>query len=334
MNGRQRTYNNELDETKKWYLSEMEKIGYDELTIRTHENFLHRIRNFEINYMNDKKIQEFNYEEIILLFKSLGSGSIGSLKAYSYIIDSYFDFCKKESKMDNVIDWMRVIDSQSLKRCLNKEKFNNKFITREDLYNLIENLINNYDKAILLLVFEGVMGKGYSDLINLKVSDLDFKNNTIHLKNKKIFMSDKLKEILEQLINEDSIFCVDRWGSKIDLLNMDSEYVLKPTYRYLELKSIKKKIEDGEYDSEKISAQVLSNRVFKILKKYINAPYLTLQNIFKSGIIERVINKIGVENVTRQNFVEEAIKISGYSSLTCDEIYKIFIDEININNKI
>jgi len=83
---------------KNWFLEEMENNGYDYLTIKSYENFLYRIRDFEINYMNDKKINEFNYDEIILFLKILGSSSIDSLSNYVCMISIYFDFCKKESK--------------------------------------------------------------------------------------------------------------------------------------------------------------------------------------------------------------------------------------------
>lgn len=323
-----RKYTNELDDTKKWYLKDMEENGYDKITIQNYENFLHRIRDFEIKFMNDKKIYEFNYEEIILFLKSLGSSSVDSLNAYSYMINNYLDFCKKESKMDNVIDWMRTINLETLEKCVNKNKSDNKFVNREDLYNLTELLINNYDKALLLLTFEGVLGKEYCDLINLKVEDLDFENNIIKYKNKEIQMNEKLKDILKKLINEDSIFYANKIDDRVDMLNMDSRYVFKPTCRYLALESTQKKIQNGEYDSEKLDAKVLNNRTYKIFKKFINEPYLTMQNIYKSGMIEKVVNKIGTDNITKQNFVEEFVKITGYSQSGSYKIYQNIIGKI------
>lgn len=321
-------YIHELDDTKKWYLESMKQNGYDEITIKNHENFLHRIRDFEIKYMNDKKIQKFNYDEIILFLKSLGSSSVDSLTAYSYIINNYLDFCKKESKMDNVIDWMRAINPDILEKCVNKDKFNNRFVTREELYDLVKNLVNYQDKAILLLAFEGIMGKEYSDLINLKVEDLDFENNIIKFKDREIIMNDKLKEILECLVDENTIFLSNKTDNRKYLLNMGSKYLLKPTEKYLALRSTKERIEKGEYDRDKLDPKVLNNRSYIIFKKFLNAPYLTMQNVFKSGAVERVIVKIGKENLTKQNFTEEIMKITDYSLSNCYKIYQNFIDKI------
>lgn len=320
-----RRYTSELDDTKKWFLEEMENNGYDYLTIKSYENFLYRIRDFEINYMNDKKINEFNYDEIILFLKILGSSSIDSLSNYVCMISIYFDFCKKESKMDNVIDYIRAISLETLEKCVNKDKFNNRFISRETLYTLVDKLINEYDKAILLLTFEGIMGKGYSELINLKVSDLDFECNIIKLSNREVAINDKLKFILKRLVHQDTIFYANEIDNRVNELNMDSPYLFKPTNRYISLKSTQKRIEQGKYNPYQIDSKVLNNRIFKILKEFIRAPYLTMNNIYRSGLIEQIKKNIGEENITKQTFADEITKISDYSLGTGYKIYQNYI---------
>ena len=74
-----RKHSNQLDTLKEWFLEDMKEKDYDKETIRNYENFMYRIRSFEVKYTEPKLINEYNYEELITFLKAIGSSSKESL---------------------------------------------------------------------------------------------------------------------------------------------------------------------------------------------------------------------------------------------------------------
>lgn len=54
----------------------------------------------------------------------------------------------------------------------------NYYFTREDIIELMDQLVNETDKAVLLALFEGIKGKGFSEILNLKADDITEKDNS------------------------------------------------------------------------------------------------------------------------------------------------------------
>jgi len=50
---------------------------------------------------------------------------------------------------------------------------NNKYFTINEIQNICDSLINPQDKFIIYGLFKGLYGKAYSDLLELKIIDLD-----------------------------------------------------------------------------------------------------------------------------------------------------------------
>lgn len=323
-----RKYNNQLDELKKWFLEDMAEQGYDEVTIKNFENFMHRVRRYEIQYTLPKVIHEYNYHEILLFLKTLGSRSQESLVSYLNMIRRYFDFCRREFKMDDNIDFLKPITCKALEKCVNKGKSGNRYLTRRKLDKIIDGFVNDNDKAFLLLMFEGISGKENSEILNLKKEDVDLDNNLIKvMRNNKetiIKISEELSDILDRVIETDIVYYENDYNSRVDTL-ITSEYVFRPTMRFLDLNATKQKIEDGEYNGKHIESKTLSSRVFKLIKLYSNMPYITPISIVKSGIATRAINELGLE-AEKQEFAEWVCEKEGYSVTVSYKMYSVYLD--------
>lgn len=323
-----RKYNNQLDKLKLWFLEDMVLNGYDEVTVRNFENFMYRIRRFEVEWMSEKPIHEYNFEEILFFLKNLNSKSQESLVSYLNMIRRYFQFCKRESKMDDTIDFFKNIKPEQLADCVNTRKSRNRYITRKKLKNIIDGFINDTDKAFLLLMFEGISGKENSEILNLKKEDVDLENNTIKtVRNDKeviIPISEELADILDRVIETDIVYYENNYDSRVDILE-GSEYVFRPTVRFLNLDATKQRIEDGEYNGRQMDLKTLTSRVHKLIKLYSDMQYITSISLIKSGIVCRAIEEIGL-NAEKQIFAEWVEMHEGYSTSISYKMYKVYLD--------
>lgn len=326
-----RKHNNQLDELKLWYLDNLRELDYDNETIRNFENFMYRIRSFEVQYTEPKLINEYNYDELITFLKSLGSSSEDSLAIYVSMIRKFFLFCIKQGKMDDSIDFTRTIDYKTLTRCVDKRKHANRYVTEKDINELTDKLINDTDKAYVQLLFEGVEGKEHSEILNLKKEDIDFGNNTLKIKKGGVvervaIISEKLSDILDRVLDTELVYNDNDYDSKIDIL-ATSEYVFRPTERFLNLNATKSKIENGEYNGKHVESATLSTRLFKITKKWGGLDYVTPTNLYKSGVINRAIKSIGLET-SKQDFAEWIVENERYSLCVAYKMYSAYKDII------
>jgi hypothetical protein len=67
--------------------------------------------------------------------------------------------------------------------------YQNTYYTREKLNEMIDGLANDVDGALLLALFEGVSGKGYGEILNLKSEDI-----TEHIEGEKTYYTIDLKD--------------------------------------------------------------------------------------------------------------------------------------------
>lgn len=141
-----------------------------------------------------------------------------------YMINQIFDFLsssKRISLSDFSEDMLKVNTSR--------------FYTKKELINICESLVNAQDKIILYGLFAGLRGTAYKELLQLKVSDINFEEGYIQLEDRKLEIDDYFKGILEDAIDPIYGSVYHKYydpnaGAKSNCsyeLNMDSEFVIK-----------------------------------------------------------------------------------------------------------
>ncbi|MGG7143635.1 hypothetical protein ACQPVP_09235 [Clostridium nigeriense] len=106
----------------------------------------------------------------------------------------------------------------------------NGYITYEELKKDLLLLDNAQDKFILLAIYNGIAGKsGLSELINLKVKDVNFKKHIIKVDNREVLMDKEFEKITKEAIEQDVYVSevVSKHGVEEYELNRDSEYVIR-----------------------------------------------------------------------------------------------------------
>lgn len=141
-----------------------------------------------------KDICNFNKEELLDFYSYCNVSSPSVLKNMHSAIVKYM------TDNNTISQEIFEINSDVLKRRVNRVAVRNKLITREDLLKALkksedEDLFNYSDAFIILAIFEGISGKNYEEIWKLNIADFYFKGKQFYVRlctGREMQVSDKL----------------------------------------------------------------------------------------------------------------------------------------------
>ena len=268
-----------------------------------------------------KDLYDFNTAEVKLLLGLYRTTDIYTLINMSNYIFKYKLYAYNH-KYTTIIP--SKLNEEDLKKCLDMLKINNKYLTYEEYLQLLDNIVNAQDKAIIVLCWVGIVGKELRDLLGLKITDIDFINNEINFidcENNERFI--KLEEfetkILKEAINQDLYQVV-----KLDEDNMivgNAVLTEEEREKELEKKELKgwgtiypnqyvlRKI--GKYEDVDLqegnpfSYAGLRNRFYAVKKMSLESA-ISFKSIYDSGIVYRILR--GKIDYTKSRILKEYIE--------------------------
>ncbi|MFJ7510023.1 HNH endonuclease [Peribacillus simplex] len=178
----------------------------------------------------NKNIYEFNLNELEILLKSYNLSTYNSVRTYAQAIKSYIKYCVETGHAThNPLD--NVFSSKWFEQFLPQRKL---YLSDKVFNKIIEECKNPQDAVILQLLFEGAGGKTFSELLNLKVADVNIKDNTLKLNDKGriryLSVSQKCIDLIFQADKKDVYFSKN--GNSTGPNSMPhlipSEFVIKP----------------------------------------------------------------------------------------------------------
>jgi site-specific recombinase XerD len=126
----------------------------------------------------DKDLADFNRDDLLKLFYLFRPATKASSGANVAYVSKYIDWNLElgyktgTNPLDFVdTEWKQMFANKVLKR----------FWTRDEINKIIRGRVNHRDKAIIELIFQGVMGTGGSELLNLQRESIDIANHRLHL---------------------------------------------------------------------------------------------------------------------------------------------------------
>ena len=194
---------------------------------------------------------------------------------------------------------------------------------RQEIIDICDALANAQDKFIIYALFSGIRGNKYSDLVNLKVEDVNFDTKEIKLPSGKVVIMDEyLEDILKDITDKEYgsyYYKLNRSGfydvNSFYKLNMDCEYVVK----------VKPTTTNGN-GLGSFSFQGLQTRL-KGLSKVLGVNILGV-NVYRSGVLAKM-NEI--KERWTQNEISEFLKDNQYN-LTVYETQRAY-EDFYIKNK-
>ncbi|PFA69840.1 hypothetical protein CN378_03470 [Bacillus sp. AFS015802] len=259
----------------------MENI-YKEEYLRNYEYDTEKLyRKILFTYCRDeekrinKTLHMFNLYELETLFSSFNFKSLPTARSYIQIINSFLNFCVNNHYIDfNPLE--TVFSTTWLKVFVSIEKY----LTDVEVSTIVDKCINPQDAVIIQLLFEGVEGVNKSEIINLKITDVNVELNVLTLTDE-----DKSKRSLK--VSERCI----------DLILKAHKQTLYKTKNGKGKKRIEEDIVKSEYIVKKVgigmhigtqTPQVVGTRV-KIIGEAFNLT-LNPKLIVKSGKLSLVKN--------------------------------------------
>jgi integrase len=275
------------EEQKKRFLDEKYP---NESTRSSNASILRNVGRFE--YDKNKDVSKFNYEEVKEVLIGLMKKTNRSMNVSYTIIMQYLDWCVDKKYIP--INILTLVDKKDKKKYVSKVAQKNSYITREQLYDYCSQLYNYIDKAMLVLLFEGVKGRSsiehsFEELRNFKMTDI-LENNIIiatrdfsddsnnNIKQRRLIPVDpRTIEILLTACKENTYHKAngEAKGRFAIMPVKDSPYVIRT-------------IDRSGTDDDRISVSNICSR-FKNFRQYIGIKFLNPTLVFQSGMFDRCL---------------------------------------------
>lgn len=230
----------------------------------------------EVEESLNKNVEEISSREDLMHLISVccGEGTYNSINSNLSLLKKYYEYIGN--------DVFKLLRKQDLKEILDSSKEHNKYISKESLMTKIEGL-NNFSDKCLLMLLRNYIGheKEVKDLIELKISDINFKEGTVYGRK----VDDYTMFLIGKTIKEKE-YISNGLYDKIIIYNMNSPYLFK-TRRT-------KSTCDGLFP---FKASGIRGRLQRI-KQEIKDEDVILTNLLLSYIIDSIIeyqNNIGKE---------------------------------------
>lgn len=269
---------------KKGYLTKLEKTS-KLATFELYRKLLNKLDEFEeYKGISATNMTKLDFVEFLTM---LNSSSLSVLYTYKSALNSYLIFATDKQKFTIGILELEKITQDDLLDCINQSAESQQFITENEYFDILLGNDGNWqDKAVLVLLWNGIKGeKQFSEILNLKKSDVDINNNTIKVEDRIVEITDVEMEVIQSAIYE-KIYVKKKMDKKGLITTIESEY---SEGEYL----IKNTI--GRYNKYTESNQcgygTFANRMTKFYNITLKQSNLTNQRVYKSAIYHRMLKE-------------------------------------------
>ena len=267
-----------IDNDKKNKYLEDIKIKNEQKTYDLYSKMIFKLDEFE----DYKGVQAINMTKLDFMefLTSLNSSSLSVLYTYKSAINSYLLSATDRQKFTIGLMELDKITQDDLLECINEKAELLQFITEKEYYDIITQDVGNYqDKLVIILLWNKIKGKkSFSDLLDLKTSNVDLINKTIKYKNKIIKLSDIEIDVVKKAMIEQ--FYIRRTMTKKGVINeseveyLVGEYLVKATAGST----------NTEVDDNQCTYGTFANRMSKYYNIVLQRSGLTNQRVYKSSV--------------------------------------------------
>ena len=214
-----------------------------------------------------KDCSEFTKDEALEMFNGFKSKSIYVLLNNNTILKAYCAYMKYYHGLKTEVAY-ESITIDDLKPCVAESK--NKLITREDLLDIKNQLLNAVDQCILELLWEGVSGNSMCDITGLREEQLDHKKKQLQFDDGRVLnLTDTLYHDIVAAFKQTEYLC---YGESLRTKKLEGYGRL---YKQRDNST-------GELDSEDRRFRWIYRKI-QIFRDHVGMPWLTMKIIGNSG---------------------------------------------------
>ena len=255
-------------------------------------------KSYKFERKNEKDLFEFTTTEIIEFYKYMNSKSFNSLMVININLTKYGEWALENNMIPDNQCHFYEIKNETLVSCLDKSFVDNCIISWDDLKTKSQELMNFVDVYVLYALFEGIKGKDFSEIWQLRMSDINQETRKVQLSSGRIIeVSPEFISVCENTDKEK--FLVTTNGTKRNLTSSVEGYIYKQAANG-------KMVKPGQT----VYRKIISSLQYLGLNKVI-----TPNDIVKSGMIHYLNKKARELNITVAElfsdlkYVEERNKI-------------------------
>lgn len=228
--------------------------------------FFRKIESYEEELGKDAS--EFNKEEALAMYTSLKSRSVYTLMNDNTILKAYCAWMKyhQHIKVDSIYEEITIDD---LKPCVDKNA--NKVLSKEEIYEIEDQLLNRTDAAIVQCLFEGIAGPSMRDITELNDTMLDKTNKRLVFPDGRAFnISSRLCGLLDEAFQEETYIC---YGTTMKAKKLVGKGKLF-------------KERDNSYaeDSDDKRFRMVYRKIL-VIKEYVGIKEFTMKGIATAGMV-------------------------------------------------
>lgn len=259
---------------------------------------LNRIENNFKNFMNKKGLNDSNISEGDL--KEFVIDNLSSINRSAF----YNQLSIFKSLLDNKHIPYKLEEKDLVEECVYFD--NSKYFKKTQILDMLNLLINAQDKLMIYLIFSGILGKGYKELINIKVSDVAKDYTYINVDGNRILCDDIMKELLKDTIEQEVYVQTTKSGNTMYYdFNMNNEFLFKPIVSRTNNNGL------DAYNRNGITRKLL--RLTEELQHEGLNVVISATGLFQSGIMHKLFVFSILNNLECTiNNVENYLKINGY----------------------
>ena len=253
-------------------------------------------KTIELEEKNQKDLYNFTTPEILELYKFLDVKSLESLMIYNINLVKYGDWALMNNLSIDGQNHFSEIDNELLADCINPIGVNKSVITEEQLEDILRQLDNAMDKYVFYALWEGIKGKEYSEILELRMVDINEATKEVSLSSGRIIkVSDRFIAIAKEADQQTTYISYS--GDKIvkrPLIPANTIY----------------KDKHNSHGADR--PRTIYGLVLRSIKKLGLSNYLSINSIYYSGFIYHLnkiatANNITVEQVLANNTLHKEV---------------------------
>lgn len=277
---------------------------------------LNRALEFEKKF--EKPFYEFTTDEVSEMYRSIDAISIRSLQNINLILKHAARWILHNDKknIQNIYD---DITKDLIQDCVNVKKKEGLILSREQLTNIQNELLNDLDKGILEALFIGMGGKWLKELTFFSISQASQKHGLIYFKTgKTISITDEQYRLLRRACNEDELIS---FGETSKISQVISHGLFKQRFNALSASDDP----NSEQDLER-RFRFIQRRLLLMSKEF--GVQLTSGNLQASGLLHMLQQGVSETGLSFRDYVKtkEAEKLAKQFDLYTDLYSQILIE--------